>query len=385
MAGMRAPETGGAQASSFGMREARHARIGRSGMPARNLCFASDNVVGAHLVVAEAVMRANAGAEAAYGGDDATLRVTRMLGNLFGREVAVQLVATGTGANALALASVTPPWGAVLTHIESHVSDDECGAPEFFSHGAKIVGLEGTGCKLDPATVDERLTRMPRGVLRQVQPAVLSITQATECGLVYSPAEIAALAEVCRRHRILLHMDGARFANAVAGAGVSAAAMTVEAGVDLMSFGFTKNGAFAAEAVVFFDPAKAGELAWRTKRGGHVLSKNRFVAVQVEALLRDDLWLANATHANAMARRLAAGLTAKGLKLGWAVEANEVFPLIPRETAARIEQAGFALRDWSPLALPESVTVPADHRLVRLVCSFATKAEDVEELIAAVG
>jgi threonine aldolase len=354
-------------------------------MPAANLCFASDNVVGAHVVVAEAVMRANQGAEAAYGGDDATRRVTRQLADLFGREVAVQLVATGTGANALALASVTPPWGAVLTHLESHVSDDECGAPEFFTHGAKIVGLAGEGCKLDPAAVDERLRRMPRGVLRQVQPAVLSITQATECGLVYTPAEIAALAEVCRRHAILLHMDGARFANAVAASGVPARAMTVEAGVDLMSFGFTKNGAFAAEAVVFLDPAKAGELAWRTKRGGHVLSKNRFVAVQVEALLANDLWLANAAHANAMARKLAAGLAAKGLMLGWAVEANEVFPLLPLAVAARIEQAGFALRDWSPLALPPGVTVPAAHRLVRLVCSFATRAEDVAGLVAAAG
>ncbi|MCU0885289.1 MAG: low specificity L-threonine aldolase [Beijerinckiaceae bacterium] len=346
--------------------------------------FASDNAVGASALVMAALAEANAGPALAYGQDPWTARVEAAMSELFEREVAVALLATGTAANALALACITQPWGAVLTHEESHIADDECGAPEFFTNGAKLVGLAGVGSKLTPEVVTAQLARMPHGAVKQVQPQCLSITQATESGLVYRPAEIAALAAAIRPRGLALHMDGARFANAVVALGCSPADITWKAGVDVLSFGATKNGAWAAEAVVFFDPAKAEQMPWRRKRSGHTVSKGRFVAAQFEALLRNGHWLDLARQANRLAARLAGGLGAiSGIRLGWACEANAVFGIMPQAMAASLRADGALFYDWSARSLPAGEALRPGEGIYRFVCSHATTEQEVDGLLAA--
>lgn len=346
------------------------------------LNFASDNAVGASPQVMAAIAAANEGPALAYGNDPWTARVEAQISALFEREVAVSLVATGTGANALALAAVTRPWGAVLTHEESHISDDECGAPEFFSDGAKLVGLPGHGCKLTPDVVRERLARMPHGAVKQVQPQALSISQATESGLVYRPEEVAALADVIRPRGMMLHMDGARFANALVSLGCKPAEITWKAGVDVLSFGGTKNGAWAAEAVVFFDPAKGAEMPWRRKRSGHTISKARFVAAQFEALLTGGHWLDLARHANAQAKALASGLSAvPSVRLGWERQANAVFAIMPVEMAKHLKAAGALFSDWAGRSLHPGDVLQDGEGIYRFVCSFATRPVDVDGLV----
>ncbi len=342
--------------------------------------FASDNVAGAAPGVIEAVMRANAGAAPAYGNDEATRRVERLVGDLFGRDCAVFLVATGGAANALALAAMTPPWGAVFGHAECHAQVDECGGPEFFSGGARIVGLPGRHALIDAGELDARLSRGPWRPPHSVQPAAVTITQATELGTLYGPGDVAAIAEVARRHGLGLHMDGARFGNAVARLGCAPADITWRAGVDMLSLGLTKTGALMAEAVVVFDPARAETLAHRRKRAGHLVSKHRFLAVQVEAMLEDGLWLRLAAHANAMADRLAAGLARLGVRAAAPVEANLVFARLPHDMDARLKAAGALYYPW-----PSAAVDPGEGDPVRLACSFATTAEDVDRLLATAG
>ena len=345
--------------------------------------FISDNLAGASAPVLQAMLAANDGFAAAYGNDAWTKRVEVLFADLFEREVAVFLVTSGTAANALALASLVQPWGAVLCHHEAHVAADECGAPEFFSGGAKIVGLPGDGCKLAPDVVADQLSRMRPDSLHQVQPQLLSITQATECGLVYRPDEIAALKAAIAPRGLKLHMDGARFANAVARLGCSPAELTWKAGVDVLSFGGTKNGALAAEAAVFFEPKAAAEMPWRRKRAGHTLSKGRLIGAQFEGLLADGHWLDLAGHANAMADRLAAGIAALGsIRLAWPSEANEVFAILPAARRDQLRTRGVQFLDWADGALPEGEGLAPGETIGRFVCSFATRPDEVEQLLA---
>ncbi|WP_186418380.1 beta-eliminating lyase-related protein [Bosea sp. CS1GBMeth4] len=345
--------------------------------------FVSDNLAGASAPVMQAMAAANDGVSAAYGNDAWTKRVEGLFADLFEREVAVFLVATGTAANALALASLVDPWGAVLCHHEAHVAADECGAPEFFTGGAKIVGLPGDGCKLVPEVVADQLARMAAGSLHQVQPQMLSITQASECGLVYRPAEVAALKAAIRPRGLKLHMDGARFANALVALGCTPAEISWKAGVDVLSFGGTKNGAFAAEAVIVFDPADAAEMPWRRKRGGHTLSKGRLIGAQFEGLLTSGHWLDLARHANAMAGRLADAVAAAGrLRLAWPCEANEVFLVLPPSAQAGLAAQGVRYIVWSDAALPPGQGLQHGEVVGRFVCSFATQPEEVDRLAA---
>jgi len=345
--------------------------------------FISDNTAGASPAVMAALAAANQGPAAAYGGDDWSARIERLFAEIFEHEVAAFLVTTGTAANSLALASLTRPWGAVITHQESHVADDECGAPEFFSDGAKLVGLPGAGNKIAPADVTRALARLREGALHQVQPQAISITQATECGCVYTPAEVAALKQAAAPRGLALHMDGARFANALVTLGCSPAEITWKAGVDVLSFGGTKNGAWAAEAVLFFDPARAVEMKWRRKRAGHTLSKGRLIAAQFEGLLRDGHWLALARHANAMALRLADALDADGrTRLAWPCQANEVFPILSAEMQARLASSGVGYLAWSDTALAPEEILPEGAVIGRFVMSFRTAPEEVDRLIA---
>jgi threonine aldolase len=333
--------------------------------------FTSDNCYGAAPEILAALARVNEGAQASYGDDAVSARLTRRFAEVFEREVAVFPVITGSAANALALSSLVPAHGAIIAHAASHISTDECAAVEWFTHGAKLVTLDGADGKLAPDAIEAALARFEKGSVHHAQPAAVSITQASELGTVYSADEIAAIARTAHAQGLKLHMDGARFANALAHLGCGAAEITWRAGVDVLSFGATKNGAVAAEAVVFFDPGASGDFVWRRKKAGHLISKQRFVSAQLEAYLSEGLWLRNAARANTLAKRLAQGL---GVETEFPVEANEVFARLPDATVARLRAGGAQFYDWEP---------PRDGRtLVRLVTSFATREADVDKLIA---
>jgi threonine aldolase len=339
--------------------------------------FLSDNTAGAAPAVMDAVVRANEGREPSYGADELSQRLTRRFADLFETDVVVHPVLTGTAANALSIATMCPPWGAVLCHAGAHIHVDECGAPEFFS-GAKLVPVEGPGGKLTPSGLKAAMGHFQSGFVHHVQPRMVSLTQATELGTAYAPDEVAAISAFASRHGMVVHMDGARFANAVAGSGKSPADLTWKSGVDVLSFGATKNGALAAEAVIIFNPAEAGDFEYRRKRSGHLVSKMRFVSAQLDAMLDNGLWLTLASHANAMARRLEAGLKAiSGVTIAHPVEANEVFFTLPNHGAReRLEKQGARFYVWSSSEDP----VP----LIRLVCAFSTTDAEVDAFLGAV-
>jgi threonine aldolase len=344
--------------------------------------FASDNAAGVAPAILDAIVAANDGFALAYGDDDATHRVEQRFCEVFEREVAVFLVPTGTAANALALAHLAPVWGAVMCHREAHIIANECGAPEFFGGGLRLVGLDGVGGKLAPATVAVALDRYVGHSPHTVVPAMVSLTQATEAGTIYRPHEVAALCALAHERGLKVHMDGARFANAIVRLGVTPAQATWQAGVDVLAFGATKGGALAAEAVVFFDPALAAGMAERRKRGAHLVSKHRFIAAQFEAFFAGDLWLSLARHANRMADRLAAELEAIGLAPVWAVEANLVYVLLPQALHRHLQAAGAHYYAFHSDSLPARAEIPADHVLARLVTSFATTRRDIETFVA---
>jgi threonine aldolase len=338
--------------------------------------FRSDNISRAHPAILEALVAANHGSSAAYGDDEWTRRLARRFGEIFEREVAVLPVATGTAANALGLAAFTPPWGTIFCHAGAHIMVAECGAPELFTGGARLVPLAGAAGKIIAPAIEAAIFR--EGDVHANQPAAISISQATEIGTVYRPAEIAALAEGARRHRMVLHVDGARFANALVGAGATPAELTWRAGVDALSFGATKNGCLGAEAIVLFHPLRdarvVAELGYRRKRGGHLISKGRFLSAQLEAYLAGDLWLHNARHANAMARRLAAGLQrVLAVAPREPVESNQVFIALGADVAARLRGAGFLFHDWPGIG----------EGGCRLVTSWETTEAEVDALVAA--
>ena len=340
--------------------------------------FASDNAAGIAPEILAAIGKANTGYALGYGNDDWTRRVEQSFAEMFDKDVAVFLVPTGTAANALAIAHLSPPWGAVLCHEGSHIATDECGAPEFFGGGLKLIGLPGDGAKVSAARLRGALEGGQWGGPHHVSPGVLSLSQATECGTIYRVAETKELADIAHKHAMTVHMDGARLGNALARMNVSPAEVTWKAGVDALSFGATKGGAMGAEAVIFFDAKRGAEMQSRRKRGGALASKHRFIAAQMEAFLAGDLWMKLARHANAMADALAAGLTKAGCKPVWPVEANEVFAPITTEMDKRLKAAGAMYYPWP------ADSIPKDRILVRLVTSFQTTSEDVEKFLAIV-
>lgn len=328
--------------------------------------FFSDNAAAVAPQVLAAMAAANA-VDTSYDGDALSRGLDAAFSELFETPVAAIWVTTGTAANALALAALCPPWRGILCHADAHVQNDECGAPEFYTHGAKLMPVPGEGAKFAPAAVEAVIDAIADDVHR-VQPAALTITNATEYGLVYSPQEVRTLGDLVRRRRLGFHMDGARFANAVAHLGCAPADITWRAGVDVLSFGFVKNGGMSAEALVFFDPGLAEEARIRRKRAGHLLSKGRYLAAQLHALLRDDLWLVNARAANAGAARIG---EAAGGRLIHAVEANEVFLRVSAEEAATLRGKGFDFYDWGPGE-------------ARFVTSWNQPDKEIEALAAAV-
>jgi threonine aldolase len=325
----------------------------------------------------KALQEASKGYATAYGLDEETAALDHKFSVLFEREVKVFPVITGTAANALAIAVLTPPWGIVLCHEDSHVYNDENGAPELFAGGVRCVALPGSGGKVDPEALIVAARKTGHGV--HTMPAkVLTVSQATESGTVYTVEELKRLSGIAREHGLGFHVDGSRFANAVAALGCAPADITWRAGVDALSFGATKNGAMGAEAVVFFDPDRAGEFERHRKRGGHLLSKMRFVSAQLSACVADDLWLRNARAANRMAARLSEGLAGvEGVRLPAPVESNEVFAVMPARLTARLREQG-AKFYADPFDDP-GASEPME--LVRMVASFCTTEQDVEGLI----
>jgi threonine aldolase len=341
--------------------------------------FASDNVYGVHPQILAALAAANGGTAASYGGDEETRLAGERLSALFEKPVKAFLVTSGTAANGLCLSAITPGYGAIICHGEAHICCDECNSPEFFTGGAKILGLQGPGGKITPAMIDRTLKGFIRGE-HDPKPRGVSITNATELGTVYSPAEVQAISALIRPRGMKLHMDGARFANAVAGTGCTPAELTWKAGVDVMSFGATKNGAMMLEAAIFFDDGLAEDFLYRRMRAGQLISKGRYLGAQMLAYLEGDLWLANARAANGLALRLSAGLAGiPGVRIAHPVQANEVFAVLPRALNDRLLAAGAKFYDWMPDSLQGSIA--ADEIFVRFVLSFATPEQDVANFI----
>jgi threonine aldolase len=338
--------------------------------------FSSDNVTPACDAVMAAVIAANSGLMSSYGADEVSARLTAKACDVFEKEVVIFPVTTGTAANALALAQIAPPHGAVYCYEAAHIVTDECGAPEFFTGGAKLIGLPSATGKIVPGQVERALAFADEMGVHHVKPAAISLTQATEWGTVYSLAEISAMSALAELRGLPVHMDGARFANALVHLKCSPAAATWKAGIDVLSLGATKNGALCAEAVVFFDPALAADFDRRRKRAGHLWSKFRFLSAQLLAYLDHDVWLVNARHANQMAARLGQGLaTLPGVKLLHPVDANEVFVAMAEAQVAALETK-FKFYRWPLHVSHEGVGI-------RLVTSYATPAADVDAFIAA--
>lgn len=337
--------------------------------------FTSDNTAPVPPQIMAALNRANEGYARGYGGDEITARLQDRIRGIFeAPEAVVHLVTTGTAANALSLATFCPPWGAVFCHTHAHIAEDECGAPEFFTNGAKLVLAEGANGCMTPGALAQALGRTGEGGVHGVQRGMLSLSNVTEAGTVYSAAETAALTALARGHGLPCHLDGARFANALIATGATPADLTWRAGIDVLSLGGTKNGLLGVEAVVIFDPARAWEFELRRKRGGHLVSKSRYLAAQMEAWFEDGLWLQLATQSNAMATRLAEELPALGAGLSHPVQANILFPHWPQGTSSRLRAKGAQFYD---------MPAPEGREGARLVTSWSTTEADVDAFLAA--
>ena len=331
--------------------------------------FASDNVAGACPEVLDAIIKANDGDSAPYGNDNWSKILQEKFSEIFEKEVIVYPTASGTAANALALSALTPVFGNIYCHKLSHINTDECGAPEFYTGGAKLVPLNGVNGKITPQELSDNIGGV--GIVHHTQPSVTSITQLCETGEVYQLDEIAAISETAHKHNLKMHMDGARFANALVSLNATPAEMTWKSGIDVLSFGATKNGCIAAEAIIFFKPELVGNLPFLMKRSGHLLSKMRFVSAQLEAYISNNVWLRNAKHANEMGKKLSEGLNSSpNIKLTYPTEANEVFVKFPRPIITHLNSEGYKMNEEE-----------LDGKAVRLVAAWNTKQSDIQELL----
>ena len=331
--------------------------------------FASDNVAGACPEVLDAVIKANEGDSTPYGNDQISTELQDKFSEIFEKEVIVFPTASGTAANALALSTMTPSFGNIYCHKLSHINTDECGAPEFYTGGGKLVTLQGIKGKITANELDESVTGA--GIVHHTQPSSVSITQVCETGEVYQLDEIKKISDVAHNHNLNMHMDGARFANALVSLDVTPAEMTWKSGIDVLSFGATKNGCLAAEAIIFFKKDLVGNTAFLMKRAGHLLSKMRFVSAQLDAYITNDVWLKNARHANDMGKRLSEGLNNHSdINLSYPTEANEVFATFPRNKIEHLNSEGYTINEdeW-------------DGKAVRLVTAWNTKDNDVDEFL----
>ena len=331
--------------------------------------FASDNVAGACPEVLDAIIKANEGDSTPYGNDQISTELQDKFSNIFEKDVIVFPTASGTAANALALSTMTPPFGNIYCHKLSHINTDECGAPEFYTGGGKLVTLQGINGKITADELDEAITG--KGIVHHTQPSSVSITQVCETGEVYQLDDIKEISDVAHNHNLNMHMDGARFANALVSLDVTPAEMTWKSGIDVLSFGATKNGCLAAEAIIFFKKDLVGNVAFLMKRAGHLLSKMRFVSAQLDAYITNDVWLKNARHANKMGKKLSEGLNNNSdINLSYPTEANEVFATFPRNKIDHLNSEGYTINEdeW-------------DGKAVRLVTAWNTKDNDVEDFL----
>ena len=331
--------------------------------------FASDNIAGACPEVLDAILKANEGDSTPYGNDQLSTELQNKFSDIFEKEVVVFPIASGTAANALALATMTPSFGNVYCHKLSHINTDECGAPEFYTGGGKLVTLEGNKGKIIAEKLDEAIGG--KGIVHHTQPSSVSIAQVCETGEVYQLDEIKKISEVTHKHNLNMHMDGARFANALISLNCTPAEMTWKSGIDVLSFGATKNGCLAAEAIIFFKKDLVGNIAFLMKRAGHLLSKMRFVSAQLDAYISDDVWLKNAKHANDMGLMLSKGLAKhNSIEIAYPTEANEVFAKFPRYMIEHLNLEGYKMNEDE-----------LDGKAVRLVSAWNTQSSDVESFL----
>ncbi|MDA9878306.1 low specificity L-threonine aldolase [Candidatus Pelagibacter sp.] len=331
--------------------------------------FASDNVAGACPEVMDAIIKANEGDSTPYGNDQISTDLQDKFSEIFEKEVIVFPTASGTAANALALSTMTPSFGNIYCHKLSHINTDECGAPEFYTGGGKLVTLQGIRGKITADELDEAIGG--KGIVHHTQPSSVSITQVCESGEVYQLEEIKKISDIAHKHNLNMHMDGARFANALVSLDATPAEMTWKSGIDVLSFGATKNGCLAAEAIIFFKKDLVGNIAFLMKRAGHLLSKMRFVSAQLDAYISDDVWLRNARHANKMGKKLSEGLNNHSdIKLAYPTEANEVFAKFPRNMIEYLNSEGYKMNEDE-----------LDGKAVRLVAAWNTKDSDVDQLL----
>ena len=331
--------------------------------------FASDNVAGACPEVLEAILKANDGDRAPYGDDEISKNLQDKFSEIFEKEVIVFPTSSGTAANALALSTMTPSFGNIYCHKLSHINVDECGAPEFYTGGAKLVNLNGVNGKITAEELNKSISG--KGVVHHTQPSSVSITQLCETGEAYELDEVKKISEIAHNHKLNMHMDGARFANALVSLDCSPAEMTWKSGIDVLSFGATKNGCLAAEAIIFFKPELVGNLPFLMKRAGHLLSKMSFVSAQLDAYITNEVWLRNAKHANAMGKKLSQGLDQhKNIKLAYPTDANEIFVKIPKDIIDQLNSEGYTINDdeW-------------DGKAVRLVTAWNTSLSDIETFL----
>ncbi len=343
--------------------------------------FSSDNAGPAAPEVLEALTLANHGYAAGYGNDEIMERVRNRLRMIFeAPEAEVFLVPTGTAANALALACLAEPWQTIYCHRNAHIEEDECGAPEFYTGGGKLCLLNGADAKIDPAELEKAIHFTARAGVHNVQHGPLSITNVTEQGAVYTQAEIQTLTAIAKAHGLPVHMDGARFANALVATNATPAEITWKSGIDALSFGGTKNGLMGVEAVIFFAPDKAWEFQLRRKRGGHLFSKHRYLSAQMEAYLTDDLWLRLAQQSNAAAGRMAEGLRSLDhVTFLHPVDANMMFVNMPRQVHQSLHDAGANYYFWPG---DQSLDGPANEMLsCRLVCNWSTTDEEIDRFL----
>ncbi len=346
--------------------------------------FGSDNWAGASDKVMQALMAANADLVPAYGADPHTTRLQRRISDLFERDVAVLLVATGTAANSLATTGYCPPHGAILCHTTAHLNTDECGAPEFFGSN-KILGLPGGRAKIDVGALADLLARPPRGV-HHVVPSVLTLSQSTELGTVYTVDEVKALTSLTKDKNVTVHMDGARLVNALVTLGCTPADITWKAGVDVLSFGATKGGCLLAEAIVLFDPSDEDRFAFLRKRSGQLVSKHRTLSAQFDAWLEGDHWLDLGRHANAMAKRLADGIRrSNNARINWSPEANALFVYMSPSTVERLRAAGGQFYEWDTDGLEAHDIPQPGEALYRFITSFRTTEDDIDQFLQVLG
>ena len=346
------------------------------------MIFTSDNQSGASQQVLDAIVEANCGATAGYGGDDYTQTAIEALKQVFACDLDVFFVCTGTVSNCLALASLCKPWESILCSQNAHLAHDESTAPEFLTGGARIIPIRHESGKLSAKHINQYLDSVEIDPPHDTPARVVSIAQVNEIGQVYIPEELIAISEVCKKHDMKFHMDGARFANALASQGCTPAELTWKSGVDVLSLGATKCGALCAEAFIFFDRSLAKDFAYHVKRAGQLVSKGRLFGAQFIGWLHNNHWLDLARHANRQAMKLTEALSSiDGVEIIWPIEANQLFMVLPRSVANELKENGVRFNDWHHTALPPSYTITHEQCFVRLVCSYNTNDEDCQSFI----